>query len=282
MYLFPVLENDTNHPRNVSLIPNCWNPGGNCVLFRVGRLIYVLHPLFNPRRPVVLTGESSPGRLGGCSAGRTRSSFDSCGATAAPGPGASRGIPAARLRAPPAHGAPSAVGGRLPDPARCPSRPLPAGAPEQSGSRPGLSAAASGSALAGLRSGEGTAGWATRPWESSSGIFAARSNVRAAERCGGLSDVSPEELHLEYYDSKQYNWEMYRCCQRVSRTMGKLADSVESFNCSSKSSLALCFQDHGHSSSACLWNGRTANLKLWAVKLSCEQQQQYQCQQLLL
>ncbi|XP_017586655.1 PREDICTED: uncharacterized protein LOC108445947 [Corvus brachyrhynchos] len=88
MYLFPVLENDTNHPRNVSLIPNCWNPGGNCVLFRVGRLIYVLHPLFNPRRPVVLTGESSPGRLGGCSAGRTRSSFDSCGATAAPGPGA--------------------------------------------------------------------------------------------------------------------------------------------------------------------------------------------------
>lgn len=24
----------------------------------------------------------------------------------------------------------------------------------------------------------------------------------------GLSDVSPEELHLEYYDSKQYNWEM--------------------------------------------------------------------------
>ncbi|XP_039425281.1 nucleoporin NUP42-like [Corvus cornix cornix] len=209
MYLFPVLENDTNHPRNVSLIPNCWNPGGNCVLFRVGRLIYVLHLLFNPRRPVVLTGESSPGRLGGCSAGRTRSSFDSCGATAAPGPGAARGIPAARLRAPPAHGAPSAVGGRLPDPARCPSRPLPAGAPEQSGSRPGLSAAASGSALAGLRSGEGTAGWATRPWESSSGIFAARSNVRAAERCGGLSDVSPEELHLEYCDSKQYNWEMY-------------------------------------------------------------------------
>lgn len=107
--------------------------------------------------------------------------------------------------------------------------------------------------------------------------------------CGSCNSVlysaacqmSPEELHLEYCDSKQCNWEMYRCCQTVSRTMGKLADSVESFNCSSKSSLALCFQDHGHSSSACLWNGRTANLKLWAVKLSCEQQQ-YQCQQLLL
>ncbi|XP_058686513.1 uncharacterized protein LOC131575297 isoform X2 [Poecile atricapillus] len=49
-----------------------------------------------------------------------------------------------------------------------------------------------------------------------------------------------------------------------------------------KTSFALCFQGHGHSTCTCLWNGRTANLKLWAVKLSCEQQQQYQCQQFLL
>lgn len=80
---------------------------------------------------------------------------------------------------------------------------------------------------------------------------------------------------------KQYYWELYRCCPKVSTTMEKSATPVESFKCINKSIFALCFQDHGHSSSTCLWNGRTANFKLWAVKLSHEQQQ-YQCQQFLL
>lgn len=74
-----------------------------------------------------------------------------------------RGGPDAGLRA-----APGARPGRS-------ERPLPAEAPEQSepgGSRPGLAAAASDSVLAGRRD----CGMGRGPWESSSGILAARSS----------------------------------------------------------------------------------------------------------
>lgn len=153
-------------------------------------LLPVLHPLLNSRPPLSRGGHSPwPARAAGC--GSNALVLGLCGAAAVPGPGPGGASPQPRPRVPRARRGGRAGRGGCGRSRTCPAarpgcsvRPLPAAAPGQSG--PG-----------GTRrvcSGEGTAGWATGPWETSSGVFAARRSVQQLRAVSIFTDFGVEEL----------------------------------------------------------------------------------------